>query len=68
MNCFQVFAVNLNLRRYGKMLKDPQYSVLKSKVDLELSHIAFSQNCAMLWKKPAPESESEPELTVRRTE
>lgn len=36
-----------------KFLLDPRYSVLKRNVDLQMSHIAFSQNCVMLWKKPA---------------
>ena len=37
-----------------KFLLDPEYSVLKAKVDLQMSHIAFSQNAVMMWKKPFP--------------
>jgi hypothetical protein len=50
----------LNRKFMRPQTSDPEeYSILKSKVDLLVSHVAFSENCIMLWKKPFPELKSD---------
>ena len=45
----------LNRKFIRPQTSDPEeYSILKSKVDLLVSHVAFSENCIILRKKPFP--------------
>lgn len=44
---------------------DPAFSIFKSKVDHLVSHIAFSENCIILWKRSTPGLEDEWERAAK---
>jgi hypothetical protein len=57
----------LNRRFIRPQSSDPEeYSIFKSKFDLLVSHVAFSENCVMLWKKPSTEEQPDWEKVDRR--
>jgi hypothetical protein len=57
----------LNRKFIRPQSSDPEeYSIFKSEFDLLVSHVAFSENCVMLWKKPFPEVHSDWKHVDRR--
>ena len=47
---------------------DPDFSIFKSKVDHLVSHIAFSENSIVLWKRSPPGLEAEWDRVAKNNE